>query len=142
MVRSMNRLTILAGAVMLLSCADTHRVSEKQVPAIVKSALLQKYPSANRIKWEKERANYEVGFEINKTEYSLLIDISGNILETETDIKVGDLPSKERDFILRNFPGQKLKEAARIVDNKGIVTYEAELEGKDYIFDSTGNVIK
>ncbi|MBC7865300.1 MAG: hypothetical protein IAF38_20155, partial [Bacteroidia bacterium] len=37
---------------------------------------------------------------------------------------------------------KKVKEAAKITDAKGVVTYEAEIDNADYIFDSTGNFLK
>ena len=139
---TMRKLTILVGAIMSLSFSYGQKISEKQVPALVKSALVKKYPDAKSIKWEKESTNYESGFDVNQTEYSLLIDASGVILETEIEIKISELPAKAKDYISKNFPGAKIKEAAKIIDNKGMITYEAELKGKDFIFDGEGNFIK
>ena len=71
-----------------------------------------------------------------------MIDVSGNILETEIEIKVDALPANAKAYISKNYAGQKIKEATKITDNKGVVTYEAEIKGKDLIFDSNGNFIK
>lgn len=122
--------------------ANAQKVSDKEVPTVVKSALQTKYPNAKELKWEKEKGNYEAEFEVNETDYSLLIDIAGNILETEIEIKVDELPAKAKDYISKNYAGQKIKEAAKITDSKGVVTYEAEAKGKDLIFESNGNFIK
>jgi hypothetical protein len=71
-----------------------------------------------------------------------LIDVSGNILETEVEIKIDELPAKAKEYVSKNYAGQKIKETAKITDSKGVVTYEAEIKGKDLIFDSNGNFIK
>lgn len=42
----------------------------------------------------------------------------------------------------KNLNSKKITEAARIVDAGGQVTYEAEIGGRDYIFDAKGNFIK
>lgn len=138
----MKRTAILLGAMFAVSFANAQKVSDKEVPTVVKSTLQKNYPNAKELKWEKEKGNYEAGFDLNETDYSLLIDISGNILETEIEIKVDGLPAKAKDYVSKNYPGQKIKEAAKITDSKGVVTYEAEVKGKDLIFDSNGNFIK
>jgi hypothetical protein len=70
-----------------------------------------------------------------------LIDASGNIIEKEVEISLNELPTKAKEFVSKNYSGQKIKEAAKITDAKGIITYEAEVKGKDLLFDSYGNFI-
>ncbi len=138
----MTKTAILLVAMFSVSFANAQKVSDKKVPTAAKTSLKKNYPNAKEIKWEKEKANYEAEFEVNETDYSLLIDISGNILETEIEIKVDALPAKAKEYVSKNYAGQKIKEATKITDNKGVVTYEAEIKGKDLIFDSNGNFIK
>ena len=138
----MKKSAILLVTMFSVSFANAQKVSDKEVPTAAKTALKKNYPNAKEIKWEKEKANYEAGFENNETEYSVLIDVSGNILETEIEIKVDALPANAKEYVSKNYAGQKIKEATKITDNKGVVTYEAEIKGKDLIFDSNGNFIK
>lgn len=138
----MIKTTILLVAMFGVSFANAQKVSDKEVPTAVKTTLQKNYPNAKELKWEKENGNYEAEFEIDETDYSLLIDVSGNILETEIEIKVDALPANAKDYISKNYAGQKIKEATKITDNKSVVTYEAEIKGKDLIFDSNGNFIK
>jgi len=138
----MKKSAILLGAMFAVSFANAQKVSDKDVPTAVKTTLQKNYPNAKEIKWEKENGNYEAEFEVEETDYSLLIDVSGNILETEIEIKVDALPANAKAYISKNYAGQKIKEATKITDNKGVVTYEAEIKGKDLIFDSNGNLIK
>lgn len=63
-------------------------------------------------------------------------------METEIEIKVDALPANAKEYVSKNYAGQKIKEATKITDNKGVVTYEAEIKGKDLILDSNGNLIK
>ena len=112
------------------------------VPAVVKTKFASLHPDIKKPKWEKEGANFEAEFEQNEVEMSLLFDASGNVLETETEIKVSELPKGVTDYCSKNFAGKKIKEASKIVDSKGTVTYEAEIGGADQIFDANGNFIK
>ncbi len=137
----MKALSIAAGIILtsLVSCAQ--KVKEKDVPENVKMSLQKAHPEAKKVTWEKEDANYEAGFETKDGEYSIVIDGAGNILETEVEIAAAALPETTKAYIAKQYSGEKIKEAARITDAKGIVTYEAEVKGKDLIFDSAGNFV-
>jgi hypothetical protein len=132
--------------VLMISLGVNHlraqKLKEAEVPAPVKKAFQQHYSAVKDAKWEKEGANYEVEFDLNKAETSVLIDPNGSLLETETELKVAELPKAVSDYITNKLKGQKIKEASKIVDPKGAVRYEAEVGGVDYIFDEKGNFIK
>lgn len=138
----MKKLIFLLAAMASVSFANAQKVSDKEVPAVVKSALHTAYPNAKELKWEKEKGNYEVGFKMEKTDYSVLMDASGGILETETGISMDKLPANAKAYVAKNYAGQKIKEVAKIADNKGVVTYEVEVKGKDLIFDNAGEFLK
>ena len=86
--------------------------------------------------------NFEAGFKQNKINYSVLMNAKGNIIETENEISVRSLSKPIIDYILKNYPNQKIKGAAKITNAVGVVTYESELQDFDLIFDSAGNFIK
>ncbi|WP_300492054.1 PepSY-like domain-containing protein [Flavobacterium sp.] len=132
---------ILATAASI-SLANAQKISDKEVPSAVKSALQKNYPNAPHLKWEKEKANYEAEFKMAQEDYSVLLDASGKIVETEIEINVTTLPANIKTYIAKNFPGKKIKEAAKITDAKGALTYEAEVDGKDLLFDSSGTFLK
>lgn len=138
----MKKLMLMTVAAMFTSLTFAQKMQDKDVPATVKTTFQKQYPDAKELKWEKENGNFEVEFELKETEYSVLLDASGNILETEIEISIDALPSNAKDYVLKNHSGQKIKEAAKITDAKGTVTYEAEIKGIDLIFDSNGNFIK
>jgi hypothetical protein len=114
----------------------------QNIPTPVKNAFQQKFPNVQKVKWDKEKNNYEASFQINKVDNSLLFDANGNLLETEVEIQINQLPKGIANYINSNYKGQKIKEGAKIVDAKGTVTFEAEIKGKDLVFDSKGTFIK
>lgn len=138
----MKKLMFLLVAIIISSCTNAQKVSDKKVPIVVKSALQNVFSNAEELKWEQENGNYEAGFEVEETDYSVLIDASGNILETEVEISFDELPATVKTYVSKYYAGQKIKEAAKITDDKGIVTYEAEVKGKDLIFDNSGKFLK
>nr|WP_294781477.1 PepSY-like domain-containing protein [uncultured Flavobacterium sp.] len=135
--------SILTCLVLLFSSfAIAQSVSEKDIPNIVKSTFLLSYPDQTNVKWEKEKENYEASFTIGKTDRSMLVDSSGNIIETEEEISVKKLPAKALAYIKQNYKNIKIKEAAIITDAQGIVTFEAQVTSIDLIFDKQGTYIK
>lgn len=138
----MKKLTFLFAIAVSTTLANAQKIQEKEVPAKVKTNFQKQFPNAKSVKWEKEKENFEVGFEQNKTKHSVLINSSGGILETEIDIKSNELSPTIKGYIAKNHSGKKIKEAAKITDSKGIVTYEAEVDGHDLIFSDKGSFIK
>ena len=126
--------------VSLAACGQ--KLSEADVPMAVKDAFKKVHKDAKEVKWEKEGANFEAEFEIGETDQSVVFDATGHLVETEVEIKVDELPSDVKDYIAKNCKDAKIKEATKITDSKGTVTYEAEIKGKDLIFDTTGKFIK
>lgn len=138
----MKKLTLTMVGALITSITFAQKVSDKDVPVGVKSSFQKQYPNVEETKWEIENSNYEAEFEINETDYSVVINPSGNILETEIEINVNELPANMKEYISKNYAGKKVKEAAKIIDATGMVVYEAEIKGMDLIFDSKGKFIK
>ena len=127
---------------LFISIAYGQKLKPSAVPAIVKDKFATLYPKVKKAKWEKEKGNYEASFEENGEETSVLIDEKGTLIETETEIKEADIPATAKAYITKNYPGAKIKEASKIVTAAGITKYEAEVKGKDLIFDASGNFIE
>ncbi len=127
---------------MIASLAFAQKVDEKTVPSAVKQSLQKQFSGAQRIKWEQENGNYEAEFVMNKTELSACFDATGMLIETEEEIPVAQLPQGALDYVKANHARQKAKEAARITAADGVVTYEAEVKGKDLVFDNNGKFIR
>lgn len=122
--------------------AQAQKIKKENVPAAVAATFAKRYPNATDVAWEKEDVHYEAGFRQNNVEHSVLLDANGNVVETETEIAVTALPATAREYLAKNYPNQKVKEAAQITDAQATVTYEAELEGVDVLFTATGQFIK
>lgn len=133
-------------ALSLAACSSAQKSEKKQkdsqIPVTVRDAFKKNYPNISDADWEKEGLNYEASFENNETETSVVLDASGRILETETEIEAATLPKAILDYLETNYKGQKVKEAAKIVLSDGTINYEAEINKKDLVFDSNGSFIK
>lgn len=134
----MKKVLIVLTSFVLFSCTGQ---KAKGVPQTVKDAFSKQYPQASEVKWDKEGDGFEVSFDLNEVDYSLLYDKEGNILETEVEIKPKELPAAAQEYLNKNYTGKKVKEYAKITDPKGVITYEAEVNGVDLMFDSNGTFL-
>ncbi len=130
-----------SAAIFLALGAAAFAQKNVQPPAAVKSSFEKDFPGVTT-KWEKEGANYEANFKKDGKTLSALYDSKGSKQETEQDIKISELPQTVKDYVAKNYPGEKIKEAAIITKANGEVNYEAEVKGKDVLFTKDGKFIK
>lgn len=127
-------------------------IKETEVPAPVMEAFKKQFPNVKKAEWEKEGANYEAEFELvqvpmdgkgkkREIEKSVEYTASGELIQVEEEIEVSALPASVNDYVSKNYPGKKIKEAAKITEVSGAIKYEAEVEKEDLIFDNNGNFL-
>ena len=121
-----------------VSASYAQKVKASQVPAAVKAAFAKKHAGLSKVSWEMEKSDYEAGFSLNGKETSEVYTEKGVLVESEVEIKVSELP----DAVKMKLKGQKVKEAAKITKANGTIVYEAEVKGKDLLFDAQGNAVK
>ena len=113
------------------------------VPAAVKGALSKKYPDATKVTWEKENGNYEANWGGKSGEdNSVQFTPSGNFIEIVKAISISELPKPVISYVKEHYKGAKITEAGKVTDAQGKLSYEAEVKGKDIIFDEKGNFVK
>ena len=114
------------------------------VPAVVKNANIKKYPESKNfhVTWEKEKGNYEANWggkdgEANSVQYTP----SGNFIEIVKAIPINELPANTIVYVKKHYQAN-ITEAGKVTDAKGNMSYEAEVKGRDIIFDQNGNFLK
>jgi len=139
----MKNIFYLGLSLLLCSVASTaQKISGQIIPAAVITALSHQFPKAKHVSWERENGNYEANWggksgEDNSVQFSP----KGTYVEMEQAISVHSLPAKVIQYVHMHHKGMAIHEAARTTDSAGKVTYEAEVSGKDLIFDSSGNFL-
>ncbi len=121
--------------------ASAQKTDAAKVPAAVKAAFAKQYPGA-KVKWEKEDSKYEADFDHNGHEMSAVFEANGTMTESEMEINVSELPASVAAYVKEHHKGASIKEAAKITKANGEVNYEAEVKGKDLIFDAEGKFLK
>jgi hypothetical protein len=135
--------TVLTGlaSLCLLATVMAQKVKEANVPAAVRSALTKKYPSAAGVTWEKEKGNFEANWGgKSKEDNSVVFAPDGSFVEMIVAIPVSSLPPAIGAYVQAHYPGTKIAEAGKVTDARGRISYEAEVKGKDLLFDEKGQL--
>ncbi len=119
---------------------------EATPPESVKTSFAKKFPKAEKVEWEQESdTEWEAEFKNSKTEYSASFNNDGKWLETEHEIKKGDIPAAVKKTLDKVFASFKIDES-ELVENAEGTFYEFELEkGKvemEVLIDASGKVVK
>ncbi len=137
----MKYLIIVLFVALSINTTFAQKISLDKVPAAVLKSFQTKFPSIKKAKWEIENGNYEAEYDENKIEHSALFKADGTLIETEIEIAVNQLPKTITDYVAKNMNGKKIKEASIITEVGGKKKYEAEVGGKDYLFDENGTFL-
>jgi hypothetical protein len=133
----MKSLLFIIAVMATISC-----MSQKNIPAAVQSAFAKKFPGTSVKKWDKEEGKYEANFTKDGKQMSAVFDANGTLEETETVIAVSELPAIVASYVQEQYKGFKIEEAAIVVKPNGEKIYEAEIKGKDLLFDLQGKFLK
>ncbi|MEO6948406.1 MAG: PepSY-like domain-containing protein [Ginsengibacter sp.] len=139
-------LTAILFALSTATFAQENEGSEHiNVPAVVKSANMKKFPESktHHITWEKENGNFEANWggkdgEANSVTYTP----SGNFKEIVKEISVSQLPEKAQSYIKAHYKSAKFGDIGKVLNAHGKTSYEVEINRKDVIFDESGNYVK
>lgn len=141
-MKTLKNIIALVFAVPMSIAAVAQQLPVGKVPAAVKTSFAKAYPKVKVASWEKENGGYEASFKQAEKQMSAVFSADGKLLESEVDIKPSELPAAALTYLKAQRKGEPIKEAAKITKANGEINYEAEVRGKDLLFDKTGKYIK
>lgn len=128
----MNKLLILSLPLStFLACTPRQAAAQESVPTVLQERFASLHPSAKKVEWETETDGYEAEYKLDGKEYSDTYSETGELLETEQELKKSELPPAIHATLQRDFADDEIEEVARITYPDGRIVYEVELEGKD-----------
>ena len=141
------QLLLAVTAMLIAGAAQAQKLAAAQVPAAATATFQKTFPTVKTVKWEKEGADYEAGFDMGKAEMSVVITAAGVLKETETEMAVAQLPASVQNTLATSYKAYKITEAAKIVTAAtGTTTYEAEIsragKHRDVFFNADGTEAK
>ena len=131
-----NVLLILTITICVTSCQSNTKTAD--VPKAIQARFKKDYPDAGKPTWELENGRYEAAYTKDNQEVSVTYNIDGTIFQTETDIDPEALPQPIRDYVATELENNVITGATKIILSTGEVSYEAEVDTTDYLFDGNG----
>jgi hypothetical protein len=103
-------------------------ISQVEVPSNVKDGFAKKFPTATKVKWEKENdTEYEATFKMDGKSISANFDIQGNWMETEWEVRIKELPEAVVTAVTDKYPGFEI-DVAEYCETPDFTGYEMEIE--------------
>ncbi len=144
----MKKLILLLSVIFASVSANAQKIDNENVPSSVLASFKAKFPIANKVTWEMDYDKYEVEFTVSKVEFSATFDKDGKWLETETYLKITDLPKPIKESLTKKYgelSGYKIEEGVKAEKEKE-TTYELEIKRGEslyeLIFDENGKLLK
>jgi len=135
----MKSILLFAMSLLIGSSVIAQKLEDKDVPANVKASFQKNYPNVANVTWRKAKENYKARFDNT----GIVIDASGNIVETQLEINANELPQAVHEYLQANFKNEAIVRSRKITDTKGAITFMAEVkEHRDLFFDSNGKFVK
>ena len=129
-----------AGTFTFSACTGQD-IPENKVPSVVVNALAEAFPTATDVEWEKQNGNFEAEFDSASTDYTVLLNATGAIVEAKHEITVAELPEAVQNAISVNYKDQQPDEVD-LLEKDGQTFYQVELDGKvketKLVFDAAG----
>jgi len=137
----MKKIIVIIGCSLLL--ASNSIAGEIEIPMAIKKSFIQKFPMAQDVRWDGDtETHYEVGFVIDGKEKTAIFLVDGTFKETETEIKIAELPKRVIKSVNKKFPLAKISFALKIQRGNNSVVYEVAvdtgIEEVDVTLDSMG----
>lgn len=134
----MRSILLLLGAVMLNTAAFAQKISENKIPTAVLVSFKTKFPAATKTTWEMENnSKYEADFMLDEKKHSAKFAKSGKWMETETEIKIAELPKEVSQTIAKEFTGFTVEEAEKAETSNNGIVYEVKVKKGKEIYDVT-----
>ena len=119
----------------------------QKTPEAVTKAFAAKFPSVKKVSYDHEKnGDFEAKFKVNGVEMSANFKPSGEWVETETAIKVTELPTNVTVAIKKTQPTATIVGAAKIETLANGMRYEADLKTglkkSEVLYNADGQLVK
>lgn len=122
---------------------------QPKIPDSILKSFQKHFPDAKNVKWEIDEDDddkiWEAEFKFLKKKHSACFDINGNLLETEYETNLDNVPSRIIKKMQEIYPKGRIKSIEHVTKNSNIF-YEIEIKLKkdtyEVLFNESGDLIK
>ncbi|EGV42493.1 hypothetical protein BZARG_2251 [Bizionia argentinensis JUB59] len=118
---------ITVGIILLFTgTMNAQDLKKTDVPQSFTKSLLEVYPEAKDIIWERSNEDYKVKFKNNLLEHKIYFNKQGDRVKVEAEIVKANLPKPLVEALKRDYSDYRIDSAKSMFQN-GVTTYEVEV---------------
>lgn len=135
---------ILTVGLLYFSLVGVHaqKLSNSEVPVIIKNAFAKMYPDIKKAEWNKVDTLYIANFSDGNYKGSVSFSDDGKWAERETVISVASVPAGINNYVEKNYKSEKITGAVKIRKSSGEIRYRVAVGKKQILFTNEGDFIK
>lgn len=138
----MKKLFFLLAIVGFFLQANAQKIIEKDVPTAVTAAFYKSHPTLKDVDWSKDKEYYVAKYAVDKADVCTYYNAPGKVIKTKMAIVAAAVPVPVLEYMKTNYKEDEVKDAFKITDSEGVVTYETKVKGILLFFDAKGVFIK
>ena len=139
----MKKIILVLAIAGICTQANAQKVKTSSVPVPVTTAFNKDHQTVKLVDWSlTDGNNYEASFKEGKVDTYVKYEASGNLLETKRAISGSELPAPVMSYVKQNYKEDEVKNAFKITEADGTITYKGTVKDMTLLFDSEGTFIK
>jgi hypothetical protein len=134
-------LFLLVGGIASSKAQD---IKVKDVPAAIRTTFAKQYPKATDVDWELKGGNYEVDFDLGKSDHKVTYATDGKVVSVEKELLKSQLPTSIAKAVKSKYPKGRV-DGVTWISTAGKVTYKVDIEGVPDVnawYDASGKFLK
>lgn len=109
-------------------------------PVIAKLDSL--FPNIKDVTWTLNGDKYAATFKVDGMDKSVFFTEYGRVDHQETVMTANSMPEAAISYLSNKTGGKPISKAMMVIYVDGTILYEADVEGKRYVFDGTGKLVR
>jgi hypothetical protein len=138
----MKKLFLMIAIAGFFMQANAQKLAEKEVPTAVTAAFYKAHPTLKDVDWSRDKEYYVAKYNVDKADICTYYDAPGKVIKAKMAIVTGALPAPVMEYVKKTYQEDEVKDAYKVTDSEGIVTYETKVKGMFLFFNSKGDFIK
>lgn len=123
----MKRISIAVLALIATATVGAQDLDTDEVPQSFTEGLMESYPNATDIEWEKKGTDYKVEFDVDRMEHEIWFSKNGERVRVQKNITKSKMPKALADVINEKYSDYTI-DSVESTEKDGQTTYEVELE--------------
>ena len=141
----MKKIFILLLISFFITNINAQNIKADRVPDSIKKQFNLQFPDVKKVKWKRVEALFFAQFSINGKGVDVTYKLSGEWIETLTEISISEVPAEVVTGINNIFTGAKIIAAASINQSTKEILYVVQLKCKgkktEMTLDAKGNQV-